>query len=56
MLLDRTGEATARIPDVEEKATLLFLDELRIERIEHVESVDAVRMLLGLEASAEDDG
>jgi hypothetical protein len=55
MLLDRTGEATARLPDVEEQATLLFLDELRIERIEHVDSADGVRALLGLEPLPDDD-
>jgi hypothetical protein len=55
MLLDRTGEATARLPDVEEQATLLFLDDLRIERIEHVDSANGVRALLGLEPLPDDD-
>jgi hypothetical protein len=49
MLLDRSGEATERIPDVEEKATVIFLKDLRIERIEHVDSADGVRALIGLD-------
>jgi hypothetical protein len=53
MLLDRSGDATRRIPDVEEKATLIFLDRLTIERVEHVESADAVRTLLGLDRSSD---
>jgi hypothetical protein len=43
LLLDRTGEATAWIPDVEGKATLVFLDALRITRVSHHASVSAVR-------------
>ena len=47
MLLDRTGEATRALPDVEEKATLIFLDALEVERIEHLDSSEAVRAALG---------
>lgn len=49
MLLDRTGEATASLPDVEGRATVLLLREGRIERIEHAQNVAEVRALLGLE-------
>jgi len=48
MLLDRDGTTTARLPDVEGRATLLFLDRLEIERIEHVGSVEAIRGILGI--------
>jgi len=48
MLLDRTGETTARLPDVEGQATLVFLDDLVVTRVEHADSDDVVRRLLGL--------
>ena len=43
MLLDRDGEATARLPDLEGQATLIFLDRLRVQRIVHVSEAPAVR-------------
>jgi hypothetical protein len=46
MLLDRTGEATAELPDQPGQATLIFLRELRIERIEHVSSAEVVVTLI----------
>ena len=49
MLLDRTGEATASLPDVPGRATVLFLEGRRIERIEHAEDVAGIRALLRLE-------
>ena len=48
MLLDRSGDATQRIPDVDERATVIFLKSLTIERVEHVDSANGVRALLGL--------
>jgi hypothetical protein len=43
MLLDRDGEITARLPNAEGQATLIFLDQLTIQRIVHVTEVPAVR-------------
>ena len=48
MLLDRSGDATQRIPDVDERATVIFLKSLTVERVEHVDSANGVRALLGL--------
>ncbi len=46
MLLDRTGSVTASLPDRDEEATLIHLDHLRITRIEHLSSPEAVRAAL----------
>jgi hypothetical protein len=46
MLLDRDGEATARLPGEKGRATILSLDQLVVERIEHVAEVPAVRRVL----------
>jgi hypothetical protein len=46
ILLDEEGQATADFPAVEGKATLLFLDALRVTRIEQVGSADELRRLL----------
>lgn len=43
MLLDRDGQTTARLPDVEGQATLIFLDRLTVQRIVHVAEALAVR-------------
>ncbi len=43
MLLDRDGETTARLPDVEGQATLIFLDRLTVRRIVHVTEAPAVQ-------------
>ena len=43
MLLDRDGEATARLPDVEGQATLIFLERLTVQRIVHLAEAPAVR-------------
>jgi len=48
MLLDRTGEATSRLPDVDAKATLIFLRSLVIERVEHAADAGAIRQALEL--------
>ena len=48
MLLDRTGEVTARFPSEEGKATLLFLDDLGIERVFYAASPNQIREALGL--------
>ena len=50
MLLDREGDVTARLPDTEGEATLIFLSELEIDRIEHASSAEAVRDALGIPA------
>jgi hypothetical protein len=49
MLLDREGSTTSSLPDNPGQATLIHLDALRIERIEHASSVEAIRSSLGLE-------
>jgi hypothetical protein len=43
MLLDRDGSTTASLPDVEGRATLIFLERLEIVRIEHVAAAEDVR-------------
>ncbi len=48
MLLDREGDVTARLPDTEGQATLIHLDGLRIDRIEHASDADGVLAGLGL--------
>jgi hypothetical protein len=53
LALDRDGEVTARIPDVEEKATLVFLQKLTVERIVHASTPVEVRAELGLADSRE---
>ena len=55
MLLDRSGDATQRLPDVAGKATVIFLRELRIERVEHVDSASGVQELIGLELPSDRD-
>ena len=42
LLLDRDGDLTADLPDEEGRATIIRLRESRIERVEHVDSADAV--------------
>jgi hypothetical protein len=50
MLLDRTGEATALLPDQPGQATMIHLDALRITRIEHFDDAEAARTrILSLE-------
>ena len=46
VLLDESGDATAGFPHVEGRATLLALDGLRIERVEHFDSAAALRAAL----------
>jgi hypothetical protein len=46
VLLDETGTATASLPTSDGKASLIFLDHLRVTRIEQVDSVDALRAAL----------
>jgi len=53
LLLDRDGDVTARLPDAIRQATLIHLDALRIERVEHASDVATIRASLGLEAAAE---
>ena len=50
MLLDRTGEATARLPDREGHATVIELDALALRAVDHLASPDEVRARLGLPA------
>jgi hypothetical protein len=61
MLLDRDGAATVRLPDAPGQATLIHLDALRIERIQHAPDASTIRASLGLgdaddAASADEDG
>jgi hypothetical protein len=48
MLLDRDGATTARLPDAPGQATLIHLDALRIERIQHAPDAATIRSSLGL--------
>ncbi len=50
MWLDEEGEATADFPSREGLPTLLFLEDLRVLRVEHPETPEALRQ--GLDASA----
>jgi len=43
MLLDRDGDTTARLPDIEGQATLVFLEDLNVARIVHVTEAPAVQ-------------
>ena len=43
MLLDRDGETTARLPDMEGQATLVFLDRLTVQRVVNVREAPAVQ-------------
>lgn len=53
LLLDREGEATARLPAEEGRVTLLRLDpDLRIVRIRHLADPQALREALGLAPAA----
>ena len=55
MLLDRDGEVTARFPSQEGKATLLFLEDLRIQRLLYASSPLEIQRALGLSAEAKTD-
>ena len=46
MLLDEDGSLTADFPARDGKATMLFLEKLRITRIDYVESVDELRKII----------
>jgi hypothetical protein len=46
VLLDEDGRATADFPSAEGKATLVLLDALRVARIGHFESAEALRTAL----------
>ncbi len=46
LLLDREGTVTASLPDREREATLIHLDHLRITRVEHLPSAEAVKVAL----------
>lgn len=50
VLLDERGDATATLPSEAGQATLLFLDALRITRLERVGSVEALRTALARHA------
>jgi hypothetical protein len=47
ILLDEAGTATADLPAAEGKATLLFLEKLRVTRVEQVGSVEELRGAVG---------
>jgi hypothetical protein len=48
MLLDREGEVTARLPGADGRATLIFLDDLRVVRVLHVATSQELRQALGM--------
>ncbi len=48
MWLDRDGQTTARLPDEEGKATLVFCHDLEITRIEHHPTASEIRNALGI--------
>jgi len=54
VLLDRDGSATRDAPYVEKKPTVLFLDRLRITRVEHAASAEELRRLVGIGPSTGD--
>jgi hypothetical protein len=55
MLLDRDGATTARLPDAEGQATLIFLEDLRIERVVHAARPEELCEALGVpDAAAEE--
>ena len=54
MLLDRDGEITARLPDVEGSATLIFCDDLQVTRVLHLTQSSEVRR--ELEGSLPEEG
>jgi hypothetical protein len=48
MLLDRDGSKTARLPSVDEQASLIFIRNLEVTRVLHLGSAEDVRRELGL--------
>lgn len=56
MLLDPDGSATRALPDREGEATLVFLDRLRITRIEYAGTSEEVRALLEEASPASSEG
>ena len=42
VLLDRIGDATQQLPDLEARATLIFCHELEIQRVEYAETAAGV--------------
>ena len=46
MLLDREGQVTAQLPDVEGQATLIFLEGLVVSRVAHLGSAAELRETL----------
>ncbi len=46
MLIDHDGNSTRAIPDIDGQATLVFLDALQVERIEHVADTTSVTKML----------
>jgi hypothetical protein len=45
VLVDETGEPTASLPSAEGRASAIFLDQLEVTRVEHVDSLEALRAL-----------
>ncbi|MEE8312780.1 MAG: FAD/FMN-containing dehydrogenase [Myxococcota bacterium] len=56
ILLDRDGSQTASFPSVEDSATLLVLDRLRIQQVLHLDSPAEIKAALENAASAEEPG
>ena len=47
MMLDKTGEVTAGLPSEDDKATMIFMKRLLVNRIEFVDSIAALRLAAG---------
>lgn len=47
MFLDKTGEVTAGLPSEDDKATLIFMKRLTVNRIEYADSIAALRTAVG---------
>jgi hypothetical protein len=47
MFLDKTGEVTAGLPSEDNKATLIFMKRLTVNRIEYADSIAALRTTVG---------
>jgi hypothetical protein len=49
VLLDREGKLTSAYPTQEGKATLIFLEGLKIRKIDYLNSVEEIRQALQLQ-------
>lgn len=47
MFLDKTGDVTAGLPSEDDRATMIFMKRLMVNRIEYADSVAALRTAVG---------